>query len=270
MTKRFSRAIRNRTGATMALLSVLCCGPTFAAGEPESRPAPELEPAFLSGYGRAPGRPSFEAKRHGSTLVLRGAVNGPGGETVVQSVCLLCTTAEASTAARSLGADLAMKVGGAAPALFRLDGVDQGTARLDGLPFEAAQSAAKVEPGPHRLEAAADGTARAQDLALAAGAEVELDATDLPLRETPWRPGVAVLTAGLGVAAAAVGGILLWLDGQCASPRVDHSGNCENEHDLVPAGAALIGVGAAAIVGGFVILFTGEAQQAPQTDEEAR
>jgi hypothetical protein len=236
-----------RAGILAVLAAASCCGRVALADEPSS--SPDLVPAFIAGYGQAPGRPSLEIERQGATLVLRGVAGDSGTRVTARSVCLLCTSSEALAAARSLGAELATRA--------------KGTASADGTAPEALSpaAAAGAEVAP---------AAVALDPALGAGVDARADAARLPAPDDGWRPSAAVLAAGLGVAAAAVGGVFLWLDGRCATSREDQAGNCENEHDLMPAGAALVGVGAAAIAGGLVILFTGEAPQAPSAGKEAR
>jgi len=57
-----------------------------------------------------------------------------------------------------------------------------------------------------------------------------------------------LIMGGGGLAVAAAGIVLLVFDGRCASPRRDEAGNCATLHHLAPAGWALAGTGAAAVL----------------------
>jgi hypothetical protein len=94
----------------------------------------------------------------------------------------------------------------------------------------------------------------------AAGAKLQPPARGLLWRERPtawyqqplWRIGAL----SLGVALAAAGGTLLWLDGSCTEGR-----NCPRQLGTTTAGVSLVGVGALAIGAGVGMLLLGNADR---------
>ncbi|HEY3359488.1 MAG TPA: hypothetical protein VGQ83_39925 [Polyangia bacterium] len=87
----------------------------------------------------------------------------------------------------------------------------------------------------------------------ASGTKLQAPARSMVWREpaTPWhqQPLWRIGALSIGVAAMAVGGTLLWLDGSCAEGR-----NCPRQYSTTALGASLIGAGALAAGAGVAML----------------
>lgn len=225
------------------------------AAEPETAAtdASVLTAAFERGYAGGPATapaPALTVARQGRSATLIGR----RGDAQVELVCLLCDDAELVATAREAGARLAAAAGGAPPARLVVAGLDPGDrVLLDGFPGGLPEPV--IEPGVHRIVVERGDERRAESLTLSPGERARLEFGDL---ERAPRPGVARRTAivlgGLGVAAAAVGTTLLVLHDDCASARVDRSGNCAELHDTGPLGWSFLGAGAASLTAGLVVL----------------
>lgn len=192
----------------------------------------------------------------------------------VDQRCELCGIGEAAQQLADLAAAVAAKLDAlaAAPATLAIESVPNGAAiTLDGAKLGAAPLLREVVPGTHDVTASLAGH-RTQTRAIAAAAGVqqlvrfELLATTQPRsdRKPLRRLGWALL--GLGAAGVIVGAPLVAIDGRpvtgnCTGENVNAFGVCKYRHDTLAGGAALIGIGAAAIVAGTVIAIVTHARK---------
>lgn len=181
--------------------------------------------------------------------------------------CELCGIGEAAQQLSDLAAAVAAKLDGLANAraTLAIESMPSGAAiTLDGASVGVAPLSREVVPGTHDVGASLSGY-RTQLRAIEAAAGVqqlvrfELIAESRASRSDRKhlrRLGWALL--GLGAAGAIAGGALVAIDerpvtSNCTGENVNAFGVCKYRHDTLAGGAALIGVGVAAIVAGTVI-----------------
>ncbi len=234
----------------------------------------DLVRAFRVGFGLAHAEessesPILEVGRFGHTSVLRGTWNNSEPRRLV---CMLCTRSETLTQARALGAQLAAQRDGIDPPLLQLSNLEDGVhASVDGIPFAPAKASHAIEPGVHEVVAQQADTVIRADVTLHPDEEIQIQ-TDVfetvETRNPKTRPAVAL--AGLGITAAVLGGVFLWLDGGCASPdERDPTGECAHVHNLRGAGWALVAGGALIEVGTLIwLLWPDDDPLPPLTVEE--
>jgi hypothetical protein len=237
-------------------------------GEPMATEG-RLAEAFRRGFAdtASNSEPSLEVARHGSSAV----ITGRSGDERIELVCLLCDGAELVSTARAVGAQLAAASGGDQPARLTVGGLDPSDLLLvDGFPAGLPEQV--IEPGEHQVVVARGDARRARSLTLDPGEHLQSSFEQLEAVDDGG-PALraAVLLGGLGVAAAAAGTALVLLDDRCASTQVDAAGHCAKLHDTGPAGWALVGVGAASLIAGLIVLIVdraaGDDEEPPLEDE---
>jgi hypothetical protein len=177
--------------------------------------------------------------------------------------CELCGIGEAAQQLSDLAAAIASKLDAlaTAPAVLAIESVPSGAAiTLDGTRVGKAPLMRDVVPGTHSVTASLSGhRPQTRDVEAAAGVQqlVRFELLDAqPERRHLRRFGWAML--GLGAASVVVGAPLVAIHGRpvtsnCTGENVNAFGVCKYRHDTLAGGAALIGLGVAAIVAGTVI-----------------
>ena len=208
-----------------------------------SRPS-EVDRAFLIGLGRASDKgPEGEIRvsRYGRTLLMTGTLTGR--DVKEEITCVLCTSEEALTAARSLGAVLAARSGSPEPALVTAaDAGDGDDVLIDDVPLAPAVSVSNIEPGEHYVRVDRRGKVFEGNVDLKPGRKVDLSSEALHRRyDRAKKLRAASLVGGLGLSAIATGALFMWLDGNCSSNVEDPStGKCVEQHELTAPGLSLI------------------------------
>jgi predicted secreted protein len=203
----------------------------------------------------------IEIRRFGHNALLKSVID----ESTMELVCLLCTQSELVSKARELGVISAARHAGKEPAMLSVLGLGEtGMVVVDSLPMTPNKKEHPIEPGEHDIVFVIDGKAKGTFRYIAAEQKLEIDveAVEVPSPERTYT-GLKVLLGGLGLTAAAIGGVFLWLDDSCATE------NCEYLHDLAPAGWTLVSMGVAAEIGLLLWLFLPRAntESAMETDE---
>jgi hypothetical protein len=203
----------------------------------------EIDAAFRTGLAGAPSHEegaTLEIQRYGPSVRLLGA--DADGLIKESLTCFVCTSDEILSAARSLGAAVRAEAAFETPAVLHIDEQVDGRLSVDEVPVAPPIGDHVIEPGDHTVTVAERETVRSGDLTVVAGTE-----TALP-PESDFRKAVdpssrrrwAVVSSGIGLSLAAVGGVFLWLDGQC----VHTDSRCDHEHNLLGPGIGLIATGA--------------------------
>lgn len=193
----------------------------------------------------------------------------------VDQRCELCGIGEAAQQLADLAAAVAAKLDALASArgTLAIESVPSGAAiTLDGAQVGAAPLSREVAPGSHDVGASLSGyRTQLRTIEAAAGVQqlvrFELIAaaqSQRADRKHLRRLGWTLL--GLGAAGVIAGGALVAIDerpvtGNCTGENVNAFGVCKYRHDTLAGGAALIGVGAAAIVAGTVIAIVTHARK---------
>jgi hypothetical protein len=203
----------------------------------------EIDAAFRTGLAGAASDEegaTLEIQRYGPSVRLLGA--DADGLIKESLTCFVCGSDEILSAARSLGAAVRAEAASGTPAVLHIDEQVDGRLTVDGVPVAPPVGDHVIEPGDHTVTVAKDETVQSADLTIVAGVE-----TALP-PESDFNKAVnqsarrrwAVVSSGVGLSLAAVGGVFLWLDGQC----VDTDSRCDYEHQLLGPGIGLIATGA--------------------------
>jgi hypothetical protein len=232
-----------RLAATAWLCAVAMGGAAMGA-----EPRDPVAAAFAKGGG---GGFRLSLSRDGGTALLRASADR--GAPPLSVVCALCTRDEILVAARSLGAQLAAREASREPCRLEVGGLPGGAAvRVDGVPGRADGAAMLVEPGRHEVRAFGGGALRTGTVALEPGEAGRLEWSDMKMISPRRRTArVVIASGGLGLALAAAGTALLFLDGDCATAP-DATGRCDKLHRLAPLGWSFVGTGAAAVLFGVV------------------
>lgn len=165
-------------------------------------------------------------------------------------VCLLCSQSELLSKARELGAVAAARYAAKDPATLSVSGLEQGTVVVDGIPMTPRKTEHPLEPGEHEIVFIQDGQEKRTVQHVAAGQNLKIDAAVTEVRpQKRDDTRLKVLVGGLGLTAAAIGGVFLWLDNNCATE------DCKYLHDLAPVGWTLVSVGIAVEIGLLLWIF---------------
>ncbi len=159
--------------------------------------------------------------------------------------CLLCTNDEMLATARSMGATLRAKSLGKDPARLSISNLGpDGYVYVDGMPFTPPKKRRSIESGPHTIEIIEKERTIETRITLTQGELAQVDTTKLlPAWKSHLR--YKLLLGGLGLTAAAIGGVFLGLHDTCATGKDrDAEGNCRELHNLDEAGWSLIATGA--------------------------
>ncbi|MDJ0762018.1 MAG: hypothetical protein QNJ97_03435 [Myxococcota bacterium] len=190
-----------------------------------------------------------QVDRFGHSIVLRA--RGPRDAPEIKLNCVLCTAGEMLSLARSLGAMVWAAKTKRDTAWVMTSGSPAGDAFfLDGVPVVPEGSKHPVVPGKHRVERRGNRTTSHAAVVIEPGRT--LDLTTVETREasnsrSKVRPAVALL--GLGLTTAALGGIFLWLDGNCADVQ------CKDVHGVGGTGWGLLAGGIAIDAATLIWLF---------------
>ncbi|MCP4680337.1 MAG: hypothetical protein GY854_33580 [Deltaproteobacteria bacterium] len=209
---------------------------------------------------------NLKIERFGHSLLLRGVL--ANGESAKDLKCLLCSTSESLTKARTLGAVISAERDSRKPAsvivpiAYKKDRV-----LLDGIPVAPPEASHPVEPGEHVVEFhREEGVAKAT-LNLAPGEEINLEAP-ATFRKKKSQLRTGLLLAGLGITAAAIGGVFLWLDGNCGSTAANTDGSCSRSHELTITGWSLVGAGVAIEISTLIWLLLPDDDSLPSTEKK--
>jgi hypothetical protein len=220
----------------------------------------------LSGSAEPTSLGNIHIKKWGNTYLFEGRSSKVGDSITLK--CLLCTGDEALAKARSLGAKVSAMGGGVDPAGLMFSSLREGDmAYVDGIPLEPNDTAHSIEPGKHKVEIHRGKAVLSSNVRLEAAEEAELIVTSADYRQRA-RLRRQIALSGLGVTAAALGGVFLWLDGRCSSDKVDAQGDCEQLHELTGLGWGFIATGVLAEVA--VLIWILAADDIPLIDKRAK
>ncbi|MCP4606299.1 MAG: hypothetical protein GY847_38275 [Proteobacteria bacterium] len=202
---------------------------------------------------------NIQIDRFGHTLLL--TVLTAKNENQKTLSCVLCSSDEALAKARTLGANIHADASQKATALLHApDLSEDDRAFVDGVPLVPALASHPVVPGQHTVEVHNGGVASQTEVNLEPGKKYRLEATGAFYpKKSKLRPSVII--AGLGLTTAAIGGLFLWLDGNCSSPESNENA-CENQHNLTGAGWGLIAGGVVVELGLLIWLLLTENDRA--------
>lgn len=221
----------------VAFLLVLVALPDFArAGE-------EIETKVLDAYAtglnrqqRGNTQKTLSVRRFGNTRMLIG--KDPSGKPVTELVCLLCTDDELISEARSVGARTAASAKGAQAALIQVDHRDiRDRVYVDGIPLAPVGGQHPIEAGDHEITEVREDSVRTTMISLPPEGHLVLSGDASREPEDPTRlkrVRAAAMTCGIGLATATLGGLFMWLDGQCTSP------DCSLLHHMGSPGIGLL------------------------------
>ena len=212
--KRQSLSMRYSAGPCSLFIGIMCLLSSTDARSGESVSADaetRLTLAFTNGLGNfGDGKPPafLEIRRDGRHWKLTGLDRN--GDSVEQLQCLLCTEMEATVAAAHLG---------------------------DLIGRRLRQEPPPSPPDATKAILSLDGAPVSPPLPETEAARIDPPMTD----RRPFRLRWAVAAASLGAAAAATGGIFMWLDGKCSTEICDyrHTGIKGPGIGLVVTGALL-------------------------------
>jgi hypothetical protein len=180
----------------------------------------QLNDAFRTGLnGFRENDLSISAMRFGHHWTLEG--KDPAGRAVERLTCLLCTEQEAISLAAFLGGAIRKKFEAKSPSQEEVDS-SIATISIDGAPV------------PHYSTTKRTDTASIQDVPNADHA-----------KQFRW----AAVLAATGASSAAIGGVFLWMDGNCANST------CSEVHSLKAPGIGLL-VSSALLETAAVLLFS--------------
>ncbi len=184
--------------------------------------------------------------RYGYNVRLKASIAG----STMELVCLVCSQSELLTKARELGAIAAAKHAGKEPATLSVLGLKEGVAVVDGIPMAPSKTEHPLEPGEHEIVLLQDGKEKRTVRNISVGQQLAVDAAAIEVRSQKRDDTkLKVLVGGLGLTAAAIGGVFLWLDDNCATE------DCKYLHDLAPAGWTLVSIGIAVEIGLLLWIF---------------
>jgi hypothetical protein len=193
--------------------------PVFADdASPDTAFALELKRAFESGQKVSLNaeRPTLQIQQYGHSYVLSAAA--PNKRRTASLLCALCTSAEALSAARSLGAlwpSRGDEKERSAPSLSIRDADDQ-YLWLDGVPAAPPDTPHPVAQGRIKIVAQSEGTVTRGDLKVSPEKDkIEVSTQQLTAEKPDRRIPVAIILAGLGLSAAASGGLFFAMNGDC-------------------------------------------------------
>lgn len=205
-------------------------------------------------------------------------INGRTGASLGQKRerCEVCGIEEAGEkmglAASSLRERLEALAKG--PARFVIRSKPAGArASIDGQPAGATPIDTELGAGQHQLRLAAEGYEPSErSFIVVSGVDETLDIDLVQLPDTfPWK-AVGWTGVLVGVAAIAGGVVAVSMDGDeitCTAAEKDAMGHCPYVRSSSALGAALIGVGAAAVVGGGLSLYLGSLGGARHASDSA-
>ncbi len=211
---------------------------------------PEVRRAYRMGTSLAEGdilSTKIDINRFGHHVLLKAFID----EDSMELACMLCTPSEVLSKARELGVLFAAKRVGKAPASLTVFGMGEADmVVVDGLPMVPGKKDHPIEPGEHHIVLVQDGRIKKTSSLIAPEQKLEIDArmVEVPSQQRTYTR-LKVLLGGRGLTAAAIGGVLLWLDGNCSTD------DCKYLHDTAPAGWTLVSVGVAAEIGLLLWLF---------------
>ncbi len=229
----------------------------------------DLQNAFQRGLGTDDeSSPTLQLKieRFGHSLSLRSVL--ASGEVIKDLKCLLCSTAESLTKARTLGAIISAERDGRKPASVVVPITHkEDRVLVDGIPVAPPEASHTVEPGEHVVEFRVDERVAKTALTLEPGEEIELQAPGtFKKKRSKLRTGLFL--AGLGLTVAAIGGVFLWLDGNCGSTAVNSDKSCSKSHELTIAGWSLVGGGVVIEISTLIWLLVADDDSLPSMEKK--
>lgn len=235
-----------RRATTAACAFIAFFGFVANAHADDSATDREMRRAFLRGWGdtKATGASlSFDAARNGRSICL--TASDDTGAVAGSLSCYLCSSAEALSAARSLGAQVRSDTQKEAPATIHIESGVHDAVTIDDIPIAPPAGSHAIEPGDHSVMVVTNGVTQRATFFIAPGERIELRRVtrSSPDNKKILRTRFAIASSGIGLALAGLGAGLLVLKGQC----VDMDFSCSDRYDeriLKPAGIALLATGA--------------------------
>jgi hypothetical protein len=210
--------------------------------------AKRVQEAFDTGMAVSEGgkgKTEIDVRHEGrnSLLVTRDAA----GSVSASLTCLLCTSDEVLSEARSLGALVSARTQKQTVAEIDSSQADvDGRVYVDGIPLTPLGRRHPIEPGRHDIKVVKKGAVLGRSITIAPESRHPLPTSYDTLKGSRARRlRAAVITGGMGLTTAALGGLFLWLDRDCATD------DCRLKHYLAGPGYGLLAAGV--LVQGVVI-----------------
>jgi len=179
--------------------------------------------------------------------------------------CELCGLADAGTLLEDMAGTMAARIEALAnaKAVVLFESTPSGaTLFVDGAEVGPMPLSRELDAGTHQAEAVLKGHVsqrRSFETETAVDQTVRFELAAVPKQKNTFVRPLGWASLGVGVAAAAAGGVLVAIDedpitSRCSGDNVNSVGVCKFRRDTLVGGATLIAVGAAAVVTGVVLL----------------
>ncbi|MBN2718274.1 MAG: hypothetical protein JXX14_20690 [Deltaproteobacteria bacterium] len=206
-----------------------------------------LTEAFHTGLGSA--ETPLETTTRNGTLVLKAAG--------IEKTCHLCTPVMQRHTAMNLGTATALARSSDSPVVLELRHFsDSDVAWVDGIMLPAHVNSVELTPRSHLVVIQRNHISGGLTIPAQSRPHVSITPSDLSFSHLyTERLRAGLLLAAFGTALSSIGGAFFMLHGDCATTKVNASGECDAMHHLKPngivfvaAGATLLGAGIGLIV----------------------